>query len=132
MLTLGDKIDRLTGVSAIAAALQADPADDTHFVPVPRPNPAGPFPNLRCREIVKGIVDAVVETTASVKLNDDQAYWFTLGIIRGARIVAQEDDNSEAERFVLTLLDTFNKRGVPAVRELVETVTGRELPGAAD
>lgn len=114
MMTLADKIDAASPCSCAAD--------------MPRPNLAGPFPNLRCREIVKDIVNAVVETCTHVKLTDQQAYWFTLGLIRGARIVAQQDESEEAERFVLTLLDTFNQRGVSAVRELVEVVSGQPLP----
>lgn len=127
MQGLADKIDERR--DAHCAAVEAGYANGAAYVETYTPvNLAGPFPNLRCREIVKDIVNAVVETTTHIKMNDDQAYWFTLGVIRGARIVAQQDETVEVERFVVTLLDTFNKRGVSAVRELVEIVTGQPLP----
>jgi hypothetical protein len=100
--------------------------DNGVFEPGVPVSPAGPFPNLRCREIVKGIAEAAAETITHCNLTEDQAYHFTLGIIRGARLVLALDDDV-AESYVLSLLDTFNQRGVRAVRELVETVTGQEL-----
>lgn len=91
---------------------------------------AGPFPNLRSREIVKDIVDVVVEQIKRTGMTDEQSYWFTLGVVQGAGL-SRDDYGIEAQRFILTLLDTFHKRGAPAVRELIKTVTGQELPSEA-
>ena len=87
-----------------------------------RPNLAGPFPTLRCREVVKGIVETIAETTTHIKMTDDQAQWFALGIVRGARIVAQQDEDTTTERFVAELLDKLNRGGVVAIRELITAV----------
>lgn len=102
-----------------------------HDAPSPRLNLAGPFPTLRCKEVVKEIVTAVVDTTNFCKLTDTEAYHFTLGIVRGARIVAQHDDNTTLEAFVVDLQARLMAGGVPAIRELVEIVTGQELPCVA-
>lgn len=95
--------------------------------PSERLNLAGPFPNLRCKETVKEIVEAVVETTNFCKLTDTEAYHFALGIVRGARIVAALDDNTTLERYVVDLLARLNAGGVAAIRELIAVVTGQEL-----
>lgn len=126
---LAQKID--AGYAAVALVPVEPP-----FV---RPNLAGPFPNLRCRQIVRDIVEGVIDTTNFCKMTDGEAYHLTLGIIRGARIAVSRDVDEdgttteyspETERFVLELLQQFNEGGVRAIRELVSVVAGHELPCA--
>ena len=125
MMTLAEKIDDR---EAHRAAVEAGYASLPDYVAqYSRPNLAGPFPTLRCREIVKGIVEAIVETTTHVKMTGEGAQLFALGIVRGARIVTQQDDDVTAERFVVELLDKLNRGGIDALRELVEAVTGDAL-----
>lgn len=93
----------------------------------PRPNLAGPFPNLRCREVVKDIVDRLVDVTTHCKYTALEANAFALGLVQGARIVATKDECTTLESFVVELLSKLNRGGVDAVKELVEIVTGHEL-----
>lgn len=134
-------------MNAMMLAQKFDAAEAAHFVPLDalageppfvRPNLAGPFPNLRCQQIVREIVEAVIDTTNFCKMTDGEAYHLTLGIIRGARIVVSHDGDEdgqtemerehspETERFVLELLQQLNEGGVKAIRELVAVVMGRE------
>lgn len=88
---------------------------------------AGPFPNLRTREIVRVLVTNIAETLTHVKFSDGERHAFALGMIRGARETLEVTGDTVAAPFLADLLNTLNHRGVDAVRELVETVTGREV-----
>lgn len=87
---------------------------------------AGPFPNLRVRELVKRIVSEIVETCAHGRFTDGEKSALALGMIRGARLTAEEVGDDTAAPFLADLLDTFNNQGLDGVHLLVESVTGRE------
>jgi hypothetical protein len=88
---------------------------------------AGPFPNLKTREIVRLLVTQIAETLLFVKFTADERYAFALGMVRGARIAAEQEGDTVAAPYLADLLDTLNHKGVEAVGELVQTVTGREI-----
>ncbi|MGH7487824.1 MAG: hypothetical protein ACREMY_19815, partial [bacterium] len=50
---------------------------------------AGPFPNLKTREIVRTLVTAIAETVQHVKFTPPEQHAFALGMIRGARTTAE-------------------------------------------
>lgn len=90
-----------------------------------------PFPNLRTREIVKEIVEGIVETVEQTKMTPEVADQFALGLIRGARIVAEKIADDTTRLYVATLLDVLKNGGLPAINRLVEIVTGEPLTAAA-
>lgn len=87
---------------------------------------AGPFPNLRTRELVKRIVSEIVDTCNHSRFTEGEKSALALGMIRGARLSAEEAGDDTAAPFLADLLDTFNNQGLDGVRLLVESVTGRE------
>lgn len=88
---------------------------------------AGPFPTLRVRELVKDIVNAIVETCDHCKLSPAEQASLALGIVRGARLTAANLGDDVSAPFLADLLDTLNRTGLDGVRRLVETVTGRAI-----
>lgn len=99
--------------------------------PGPRVNLAGPFPTLRCREIVKGLVDGIIETTTQCTMTPQEKYNTALMLVRGARIVTKHDAEPETAVFIAGLLSVLVNGGLDAVYQLVEVVTGQPLPDEA-
>lgn len=90
-----------------------------------------PFPNLATREIVREIVEGIWETIEHTHMTTDAAGAFALGVIRGARIVADKIGDDTTRLYVATLLDTLKNGGLPAIADLIKVVNGNELPAAA-
>lgn len=90
-----------------------------------------PFPNLRTREIVKSIVEGIVETNAQCRATPGEQERFALGYIRGALTVVAHDADDMTQFYVASLLDTLNRGGLAAINRLVEVVTGEPLKAAA-
>ncbi len=90
-----------------------------------------PFPNLRTREIVKNIVEGIVETNTQCRATPAEQERFALGFIRGALTVTSQDADVATGFYLATLLDTLNRGGLAAINRLVEVVTGEPLPAAA-
>lgn len=90
-----------------------------------------PFPNLATREIVKGLVTGIVETVEQTKMTPEVANAFALGLVRGARVVAEQIGDDVTRLYVATLLDVLKNGGLAAIDALVETVTGEPLTAAA-
>lgn len=90
-----------------------------------------PFPNLATREIVKNIVEGIWETIEQTHMTTDAATAFALGVIRGARIVAEQIGDDTTRLYIATLLDTLKNGGLNAIADLVKIVSGNELPAAA-
>lgn len=86
-----------------------------------------PFPNLKTREIVRLLVTQIAETAQFVKFSPGERHAFALGMVRGARITAEQEGDDIAAPYLADLLNTLNLRGVEAVAELVQAVTGREI-----
>lgn len=101
-----------------------DTDTDTSTLPI-RPL-AGPFPNLRTREIVKGVVEGIVETITHTKMTANEQHLFALGYVRGAITTLQRQGDDLTLPFVLDMLARLNSGGVDAVRRLIEIVTGRD------
>lgn len=110
---LGEKIDALTAAQAAEAVPYVRPLDR-------------PFPNLRVRELVREIVEGIVDTATHVKtMTAPEHYALALGMVRGARVTADNLGDDVSAPFLADLLDTLNRGGIEAVRRLVEVVTGR-------
>lgn len=90
-----------------------------------------PFPNLKTREIVKNLVEGIVETIEQTKMTPVAADAFALGLIRGARIVAEQTSDYPTRLYVARLLDVLKNGGLPAITRLVDAVTGGPLTAAA-
>lgn len=90
-----------------------------------------PFPNLRTREIVKSVVEGIVETNAQCKGTSAEQERFALGYIRGALAVLAQDTDNVTAIYVATLLATLNSGGLAAINRLVDIVTGEPLTAAA-
>ena len=95
-----------------------------HDWPQKRQYLAGPFPNLRCREIIKAAVEAIRDTTTAVAMTPSEARYFALGIARGALVTLLEIGDETSEQFALELLALLNRDGVEAVCKLVFDVSG--------
>lgn len=93
----------------------------------PRRPLAGPFPNLLAREIVKGVVQGIVETITHTKMTATEQHHFALGYVRGAITTLREQGDHLTLPFAMDILDRLNRDGVEAVRRLVEVVTGRDI-----
>lgn len=89
------------------------------------------FRTEKSRQIVRGIADAIVETTSQVKMTASEAHLAALMLVRGARIATQFDSDPHAQYHVTELLDALTRGGIDAVRKLVTTVTGQELQAQA-
>lgn len=90
-----------------------------------------PFPNLRTREIVKHIVEGIVETNAQCKGTPAEQERFALGYIRGALTVTGQDADNATGFYLASLLATLNSGGLAAINRLVEVVTGAPLKATA-
>lgn len=88
---------------------------------------AGPFPNLKTREVVLALVTAIAETLTHARFTESEQHAFALGMIRAGRTMAVQYGDDVAAPYLADLLHTLNHKGVAAVRELVEVVTGREI-----
>lgn len=94
-------------------------------VPYRRPL-AGPFPNLHVRQVVKGVVDGIIETITHCQMTPTEQKHFALGFVRGAMTTLRESNDTEALPFAADVLDSLNRGGIEAVRRLVEIVSGRD------
>lgn len=90
-----------------------------------------PIPNLRTREIVRSIVEGIVETNAQCKGTPGEQERFALGYIRGALTVTSHDADIATGFYLASMLDTLNRGGLAAINRLVEAVTGEPLTAAA-
>lgn len=86
-----------------------------------------PFPNLKTREIVRLLVTQIAETSQFVRFSPGERHAFALGMVRGARLTAEQEGDDIAAPYLADLLNTLNLKGVDAVAELVQAVTGREI-----
>lgn len=94
---------------------------------------AGPFPNLHVRQVVKGVVEGIIETITHCKMTPTEQNHFALGYVRGAMTTLRESGDDVALPFAADVLDSLNRGGIEAVRRLVEIVSGRDdvLPATA-
>lgn len=102
------------------------PERETEIEPFVRPL-AGPFPNLRVRELVKTIVTDIIETCDHCRMSAPEQSSLALGIVRGARLTAENLGDDVSAPFLADLLDTLNRTGIEGIRRLVEVVTGHDL-----
>lgn len=113
----------MKGLKELAAANAGGNSPDDIF--------SKPFPNLRTREIVKSIVESIVETNTYCKVPPDQQAAKALDVIKGARIVADTLADDTTRFYIASLLDALNRGGIAAINRLVEAVTGHDLTAEA-
>lgn len=89
------------------------------------------FPNLRSREIVKAIVEGIVDTCEHTQMTYAEQKVFALGYVRGAVTVLRQTGD-HALPIALEILDMLNRGGLDAARTLAERVTGQNFSVAAE
>lgn len=123
-----EKLDRVSH----RAAVEAGYAPLSEYVEAYRSPLAGPFPNLRARETIKALVEGIVETINHVPMSENVQLAFALGYVRGAITVLRQECEEldvpySALPFALDILDKFSQKGIAAVREIAEHISGQEL-----